>query len=314
MADALPPQQQQALRQAQRLEWITLVARASVLVALGLAAESQAVRALWLKNVLACGPPIAFLVATRLEQRRFDPRFPFGLYRVNMAAHLINALLLLAIGGYLLFSAGRHLHQGAAPELGWMHWGDTPIWSGWLMMTALAYSGVVPMLLGHPRRRLALRLHDKALLADSAVGRAEWQCAIAAIAGLLGVHAGLWWADYVAAGLIALLILRYGARNFSEALRGLIDEKPRRLDGRFDPLPDRITELLNNLDWVASADVRMREEGRLLSGRARVRVTAQAQPPTPEMLQQTLDSIHALDWRLHDFALTPVPDPPASRD
>lgn len=38
-----------------------------------------------------------------------------------------------------------------------------PVWSGWPMIAALAYTAVPPVLLGHAKMPLATTLHDRVL-------------------------------------------------------------------------------------------------------------------------------------------------------
>jgi len=304
----LPAEQQTALARAVRIEWFTLALRTSVVVALYAALGStQALSAVWLKSLWALLPPIAFLVACRVEQLPPRPRFPYGSYRATTIAFLSTALALSAMGLYLLYAGAHGLLEASHPQLKLIWQSPTPIqWSGWPMIAALAYSILVPVILGRRRQKLAIELHDKGLYADATMGRASWLAGGAAIVGVLGIGVGLWWADFVATLVIGADILRHGARHGYTAVCDLIDEVPRKLGtSAVDPLGATIREHLEALDWVADVRVRLREEGRQLTGIAFVC----PHEPIEDMLtrlDQTRADIENLDWRLLDFELVPV--------
>ena len=66
----LPPELQRTLRKARRLEWLTIAYLLSAVVLLGLVlGNSQAMKTAWAEDLLSLIPPIAFLIATRLNVR-----------------------------------------------------------------------------------------------------------------------------------------------------------------------------------------------------------------------------------------------------
>ena len=305
--NALPADKRKALRRALRIEWLTLVLRISVVAVLYLAlGTAQALTAIWLKSLWALLPPLAFIVACRIERLRPTPRFPYGFYRAGTIAFLSGALALSAMGLYLLYVALRGLGELKHPALGAL-WSQPLLqWPGWPVLAALTYSMLVPVIAGRSRQRLAIDLHDKGLYADATMGRASWLAGGAAIVGVVGIGLGLWWADFIATLLIGADILRHGGRHLYTAVCDLIDEVPRELgSSRVDPLGGRIRDRLNSLAWISDARVRLREEGRRLTGIAFVC----PQADTPALLTQLAEAradIQAMDWRLLDFELVPV--------
>lgn len=305
--ERLPRQQQIELRRAWRLEWLTLALRTSVIgVLYTVLGSSQALAAIWLKSLWALLPPIAFLVACRVERRAPTPYFPYGFYRAPSIAFLSAALALAGMGLYLLYAGASALAHGNRPSL--PTFADTTgllAWPGWLIVAALLYSIVVPIVAGRSRQSRAVALHDKGLYADATMARASWHASVAAVIGVLGIGFGLWWADSVATAIIGLDILRHGCRHLHTAVCDLIDEVPRRIGtSEIDPLGATIRHHLEGLDWVETARVRLREEGRRLTGIAFVC------PRDTHDLVQRFDAartqIEQLDWRLIDFELVPV--------
>ena len=91
------------------------------------------------------------------------------------------------------------------------------------MIAALAYSVVIPIVLGRLKLPVAKRLCDKVLHTDALMQKADWMTGIAGIGGVLGIALGLWWADALAAGFISLSILKDGLTSMRTASAELLD-------------------------------------------------------------------------------------------
>jgi len=63
------------------------------------------------------------------------------------------------------------------PSIGLIELFGQQIWLGWLMIAALVYSGLPPVLLGRAKMRLAAALHDKVLFAWTSSTTATAMCA-----------------------------------------------------------------------------------------------------------------------------------------
>jgi divalent metal cation (Fe/Co/Zn/Cd) transporter len=115
----LPPELQRTLRKARRLEWLTIAYLLSAVVLLGLVlGNSQAMKTAWAEDLLSLIPPIAFLIATRLNVRPPTGRFPYGFHRATSVAHLCSALALFTMGTYLLIEAILQLVTAEYPTIG----------------------------------------------------------------------------------------------------------------------------------------------------------------------------------------------------
>jgi divalent metal cation (Fe/Co/Zn/Cd) transporter len=124
--------------------------------------------------------------------------------RERLAARLA-AVLLLLLAVYLVVSSAVGLVARFEPENSWLG----------LLVAGLAV--VIMPLLGWRKRVAASKLHSAALRADAIESLA---CAYLALATLVGVGAstllGWWWAEYVAALVLAVLILREAREAFAE--------------------------------------------------------------------------------------------------
>jgi cation diffusion facilitator family transporter len=302
----LPEVQQQDRRRAIRLERITLVVQLSVVVVLYLAlGQSQAMKAAWVDDLLALVPPAAFLTAAHFEQRPPSRRFPYGYYRAFTSAFLIASVVLAWVGASLLYDSVEKLVTQERTSIGAVEVFGHHLWLGWLMLAALAYSITSEAILGHVKWPLARRLHDKVLYADASMNRAGWKSESAAAVGILGIGFGFWWADAVAASVIAVDILREGWRNLSQAFSDLMDASPRPVGSdRLDPLPAKLQQALEELDWVEHAAVRLREEGHVLAGEAFV--VARGHRDLTANIERAVEELKKLDWRLYDLTIMPV--------
>lgn len=303
----LPPELQRVLKRAVVLEWVTigylLTAIALLAVTLG---QSQAMKAAWFEDILSLFPPIAFLVATRIRKRPPDKDHPYGWHRSVNIAYLTAALALLALGSYILLDSLLRLARFEHPPIGMVELFGQPVWTGWLMVGALVYTGLPPVLLGRLKVPLAEALHDKVLYADAEMNRADWLTAGAAMLGVVGIGAGLWWADAVAATVISLDIVRDGFRNLGVAVADLLDRRPLRYDAsEAHPLPGEALSAVSGLPWVDAAWVRLREEGHVFVGEVLV-VPRAGTPDVPARVEEAVQVLRGLDWRLHDVVVSPV--------
>jgi divalent metal cation (Fe/Co/Zn/Cd) transporter len=293
-------------RRAVRLEWITVAYQASVALLIYLTAgSSQAMKTVWVEDLLGLIPPGAFLLAARFRRRRPSRRFPYGYHRAVSIAFLCAALALLTLGAFLLIDSLMKLAAAEHPTVGTVELFGRRIWLGWLMGPALLWGIVPPIFLGRAKLPVARALHDKVLYADAAMNRANWTTGAAALVGVAGIAVGWWWTDAVAAAFISVGILRDGLGNLRAVVEDLMDRAPVSVDhARMDPLPARLEAELRSLPWVADARVRLREEGHVYFGEAEV-VPADRQDLVSKLAEAS-DRLNRLDWRLHDLVIAPV--------
>jgi cation diffusion facilitator family transporter len=305
----LPPDKHELLKKAVRLEWLTIAYLLSAIVILYFSlGSSQAMKAAWAEDILSLLPPIAFLIASRVRRKQPDTKFPYGYHRVTSIAFLCASVALLSLGAFILYDSVMKLAKFEHPPIDLVKpIGDNPIWLGWLMLPALAYSALPAIFLGRAKQPLAKELHDKVLFADAEMNRADWLTAGAAMLGVVGIGFGLWWADGVAATIISVDITHDGFKNLKVALADLMDKEPTVVDhSRPDPLPLWVKNELLLMDWVKDAEVRLREEGHVFVGEAVV------VPVDDEDLVGRVERANHrlldLDWRLHELVIAPVPE------
>jgi cation diffusion facilitator family transporter len=303
----LPPDKHETLVKAVRLEWISIVYLVTAITLLYFTlGSSQAMKAAWVEDILGLTPPIAFLVASRIRNRQPNDRFPYGYHRATSVAYLCASVALLALGAFILYDSVSKLIKFEHPPIDLVKpFGDRPVWLGWLMLAALAYSTAPQVLLGRLKQPLAKELNDKVLYADAEMNRADWLTGCAAMLGVVGIGFGLWWADAVAASIISLDIVRDGGKNLRVAVDDLMDKEPTVVDdSRADPLPLWIKNELMLMDWVKDAEVRLREEGHVFVGEAFV--VPVDNEDLVNRLERANEHLLGLDWRMHELVIALV--------
>jgi cation diffusion facilitator family transporter len=290
-----------------RIQWLTIAYMVSAVGLLYLTlGGSQAMKAAWWEDLLGLLPPIALLLSDRFCDRDPTPRFPYGYHRATSLAYLSASLALFTLGGFILYDSASKLARFEHPPIGMVEpLGLGPIWLGWLMIAALAWSAIPSVFLGRAKLPLAAQLHDKVLYADAKMNRANWLTAGAAIVGVLGIGAGLWWADGAAAIVISLDITRDGFVSVRAAVADLMDSRPTRYDSSMPhPLIGDLEDELGRLGWVKEARVRLRETGHVFVGEAFV-IPADDADPVAKM-EDAAERLRATDWRIQEIVVTLV--------
>jgi divalent metal cation (Fe/Co/Zn/Cd) transporter len=311
----LPPEQVRARRSAIRWEFFTIAyTSVTITVVAFVVGNSQAMRTAWIEDMLSLIPQIAFLTALLLVRRRPTVQHPYGLHRAMGVGHLVAGVALLAVGLNLAVEAVIGLLAAEHPTIGTVQiWGQT-VWLGWLMVAVMVVVVVGPVFFyGPAKAKLAPVLHNKLLFADADMAKADWQTNAASIVGVLGVGAGLWWLDGVAALFISVGIVSDGVRNTRTAVVDLMDQRARTYDSRHPhPLAADIVSYLRSRPWVAQAGVRMRDEGQVFHIEAFV-VPHRRKVAVSE-LTAAAEGIADIDWKMQDVVVVPVEHLPDEAD
>lgn len=307
----LTPELQDSLRRAIRLEWITLAYLAVTISLIALVmGSSQAMQAAWIEDMLSAVPPVAFLVAVAVVDRRPTRRRPYGNHRAVGVGHLVAAVALLVMGTYLILNSALGLVQGERPPIGTFHLFGQTAWQGWFMIVLMLLLIPMPVVLGRLKMQVADELHDKVLYADADMLKADWRTSLGTAVGVAGVGLGLWWFDAAAAIFIGLSIVKDGFTNLGTAITDLADARARTIDGQ-DPHPliTAVEEHARSLDWVRQAGARVRDEGHVFHTELFV-VPVGGAAQSPERLRSLAESVVELDWKLEDVVVALVEELP----
>ena len=198
-----------------------------------------------LTDVVGLGMALAAIrLATRFAQREAG-HHTFGVYRLEILAAFVNALLLFAVAVWVLFEAGRRLTD--EPEINGV---------GMLVVAALGLVvNLVAFALLREGSKESLNIEGAYLevLADT-VGSVGVIVAAIAVETL-----GWWWADPVSAALIGLWILPRTWRLGRKAIRVLLQAAPEGFD--LDGLSRDLTAIEGVVDvhdlhvWTLTSDM-----------------------------------------------------------
>ena len=301
----LPPELQESLEKAKKLEWATIGYQLSVVVVMFLVmGSSEAMKSAWLEDTLGMVPSVVFLIATKINNKKPDDKFRYGYHRVFSIAFLIGATALLVMGLFLVIDSSITLLKGEHPTIGTVFLGDTQVWLGWVMIAALLYSSLPAMYLGFKKLPLAKKLHNKVLFTDAKAQKADYMTAFAAIAGIIGLGAGWWWADAVAAIFISVSVLKDGLTYVTTAIQDLMDRYPVTLEKEEkDPIIEELKEKILTWDWVKAVNVRFREDGQAYLGEVAFIPNGEINLEKMEWAYQEILGFH---WKINDVAIAPV--------
>lgn len=305
LVERLPDEQRRELRRMQRLQLLWLLFLVSIIAAVYFSAgSSQAMKTAWIEDALSLVPPLAFLIASWVEGWKPNQRFPLGYVRVSSISYLVSSVALAGVGLFLMIDATMTLIKNEHATIGSIEVLGITFWFGWVMIAALVYSVLPPVIFGRLKTRPAIELHDKTLWADAFMNKADWLTGLAGIVGILGIGLGWWWADAVAAMVIAADVLLDGYRHTKAAIHDLMDEMPKTVDdSEYEPLIERVRAHLEGLPWVRESSLRFREEGRYLTGS--IFLVAPEEATTAKRLEELQQSILKLHWRMLDVSIMP---------
>lgn len=162
-------------------------------------------------NLADVSTSLVAFVGFRVSKRAATSSHPYGYERAEDLAGLGVALVIWAsavFAGYI--SVHKLVHHGTTTHLG-------------LGMAAALVGIVGNQLVARYKRRVGTRIQSTTLIADA---KHSWLDAVAsagALLGLIGVAAGLWWADAVAGLLVTGFIVHVGWEVSTDVVGHLMD-------------------------------------------------------------------------------------------
>lgn len=304
--DYFPASLYKKFKYAVRLEWITVGYIISVVTVMYLAlGNSQAMKAAWIEDILAIFPSTAFLIASRYFNKQPGYEFPYGYHKAYTVAFVASALTLFILGVYLLVDSVISLIKAEHPTIGTVNIFGYEIWMGWLMILALLYSMIPAYFLGKKKLPIADELHIKVLYVDAKMQKADWLSAGAAIAGIIGIGFGWWWADSVVAIIISFGIIKDGLEQAGGGMADLMEQVPKTMDDReLHPLLERIKDVFLEEPWVKNVEIRVREHGLVFFGD--IFVVPKTEENLMDNIQHAYEKARDLDWKIQDLVIHPV--------
>jgi cation diffusion facilitator family transporter len=301
-----PKPLEEKFRKAKRLQWITtFYFMSSAIFIAFIMGTSQTMKTAWIEDVMSIISSVSFLATSKIYVRETNENFPYGYHRVTSIAYLISAVTLAAFGLYLVADSGIKLIKAEYPTVSTMVVAGREIWMGYFMIIALLYSTIPSMILGLKKLPLSIDLSEKNLYTDSDMNKADWLSGIAAIAGIIGIGIGWWWADSVAALIISTDILYDGFSNLKHAVLDLMNQAPKTLEEKEpEPILEQIKKEVERETWVKEAGIRFRQEGHVLFGE--IFIVPSDESNITMKLDRLRERLLGMDWRVFDITIMPV--------
>src|SRR5467141_432844 len=193
------------------------------------------------------------LFAVRTARKPADKEHPYGHGRAENLAAFAEGILLLIIAIAIGFEATRRLVVGGPPV-------DPTGYAFVLLVgTILIESGRAVVM-----RRVGRAVSSDAMLADSVDRVADVLANLGVLVGLIGVRAGLMWADAAAALVVAVIIVRAAGMLTWRSGDILIDRAPAGAE-------ENLRDAIRDVDGVREVrSVRVRRSGPNLIGDASI--------------------------------------------
>ncbi|QKM50124.1 Ferrous-iron efflux pump FieF [Burkholderia glumae] len=214
MTNAASPESQQldAGRRSTLISAVVNVVLSLAQVTIGLAAHSQALVSDGIHSLSDLVSDFVVLIAGSQSRKGPDRDHPYGHQRYETAASLILGMLLLAVGGGMLWAA---THKFAEPSsIASVH-----AVALWVAMAAL----VAKELLFRYMLRVAKRLRSSMLAANAWHARSDAASSLVALVGIAGNLLGYPILDPVAALVVGLMVIRMGGQFAWTAINDLMD-------------------------------------------------------------------------------------------
>lgn len=216
------PQQDERLTQtpdrqraASRSTWVSVgvnLGLSLLQITAGGVSHSQALVADGIHSLTDLLSDAVVLLANRHSHRDADQDHHYGHYRYENAASMILGLLLLIVGGGMLWAAGNKI-QGALPQSS-------------VGITALAVALVALVtkeMLFRYLLMVATRVRSSMLVANAWHARSDALSSLVVALGIVGNLYGWRILDPIAALFVGLMVLQAGARFAWDALNDLMD-------------------------------------------------------------------------------------------
>jgi cation diffusion facilitator family transporter len=157
------------------------------------------------------------LVATRFSSNAPDEGHPYGHHRFENGASLVLGVLLMLVGGVLIWAAATGL---------WIYFSQHTLASSisWIAAAIAAFVLISKELLFHYLMRVAKRLKSRLLEANAWHARADALSSLVVLVGLIGFALGYAWLDRLAALVVGVMIVKTGSSFAWSALCDLMDQ------------------------------------------------------------------------------------------
>jgi cation diffusion facilitator family transporter len=200
---------------AARSTWVSVgvnILLTTTQIWVGIAAKSQALIADGIHSLSDLIADFVVLLANRHSQKDADEDHPYGHQRFETAASLVLGLLLLGVGGGMLWSAFRKLEDPESVQ-------QVHVIALWVAIGAL----IAKETLFRYMLRVAKRVKSSMLVANAWHARSDAASSLVVCIGIIGNLAGYPILDPIAALIVGFMVAKMGWTFGWDALHDLMD-------------------------------------------------------------------------------------------
>ncbi|MGB7259118.1 MAG: cation-efflux pump [Pseudolabrys sp.] len=205
--------------QKEQVALTSIVASAGLTIAkavVGVATGSLAILSEAGHSLIDLGATVMTYVAVRISGKPADAKHHYGHGKVESVSALLETALLFVLSGIVIWEAVKRLVE---------HEPHVVIANAWAF-GVIAVSIVVDFFRARALSHTAKATSSQALEADALHFSSDLWASFAVLIGLAGVRFGLWWADAVAALVVAVLVCIAGWRLGRRTVDALTDTAP----------------------------------------------------------------------------------------
>lgn len=276
---------------AARSTWVSVWVNVSLVLlqlVTGLLAHSQALVADAMHSLSDIFADVVVLSVNRHSHKAADEEHHYGHYRLENAASLVLGLILLVVGGSMLWSALSQLQSI-----------QTLAKVAWPALWVACFTLISKECLFRYLLRQAKSVQSSMLIANAYHARSDAASSLVVALGIIGNLAGYYWLDAFAASLVGMMVLRTGGQFAWQAINDLVD-------GAIDPvsLAAIRTTMLQTDGVLGLHSLRTRKMGDFILVDAHVRVAprisvSEGHYIAEQVRQQVLSQHQALDVLIH---------------
>ncbi len=228
-----------------KISIIAYIGLSSLKLGIGYFSGSKALFADGLNNATDIFSSIAVLIGLKISGKPADAEHAYGHFRAETISSLIAALIMIAVGLQVLYTAVRDtiFFKAKAPDMT-------------AAMTAIVCAVVIYFVYRY-NLRVATEINSSGLMAAAKDNLSDAYVGIGTAVGIIASQFGFPWIDPLAAAVVGYLIIKTGWDIFIEAAHNLTD-------GFDKALLDQIQERISQVPGVENIeDIKARIHGNM---------------------------------------------------
>ncbi|MBT2696041.1 cation transporter [Bacillus sp. ISL-40] len=190
---------------------IAYICLSSLKLAVGLIANSEALKADGLNNATDIIASIAVLIGLKLSQRPADDDHPYGHWKSETVASMVASFIMMVVGIQVTYEAITSIFNGRneSPDL-------VSAWTG-------LFCALVMYFVYRYNKKLSREINSQSVMAAAKDNLSDAWVSVGTFIGIVGAQFNLPWLDPITAIIVGLLICKTGWEIFRDASHYLTD-------------------------------------------------------------------------------------------